>query len=269
MGDIFGEQASPTPAAPTAAQPGEAVPPSPPSDPASPAPTDEQKPQVAQTPAAAADPSGVQPGTTPVVPSAVAQSPQFDLGDPHQLANALGEHEAAAIEQLATVFRLKPEELEALETNVGEAIPKLLARVGVHMQRQFLTQLGNLVPRMIQSQQQLTQAHEKNASKFYAAWPSIDRNKHGDLVTELGIRYRKMFPGHSLEDMIQNLGPMVLSAAKLPITGAVVSAPAQSTAGTATAPAPKPNGFVPAAPGSVVQTTQIPDDPFGYMGLQG
>lgn len=234
-----------------------------------PAPQAAPAPAPAQSPVAASEPTGVQPAQEP--PPAAVQSPRLDPGDPIGLARALVEHEAVAVEHLATsVFKLNAQDIEALDQNIGEAIPRLMAKTAVYMQQQFLTQLGNIVPKLIQGQQRVTQAHQKNSDKFYSAWPTIDRVKHGDLVTELGIRYRQMFPSHSLDEMIANLGPMVQMAAKIPLSAMSAQAPAAPAPAAPKAPVKgSPNGaFVPAAPGTVVSSTPVEDNPFGYMGQQ-
>lgn len=163
-----------------------------------------------------------------------------------------------------TSLALSPQELEALEANPGEAIPRLLAKTAVKMQQMMLNLLGQAVPRMLETRTQAVSKNEEAMGKFFKAWPSLNPEKHKALVHELGIRYRKMFPQATLDQMIEQLGPMVLTAAKLPVT-AMNQAVAHQPQPAAPQP-PKPTGFVPAAPGTVVQTTPVPDDTFGYLG---
>lgn len=259
--------ASPTgqttaPAAPTAAT----TPPAPEPVATTPtAPPAQTSPQVTEPPGTLA----AQPA-----PAAPTQSPQFDPADPLSLAQALSrpENTAAAIEHLANgVLKLSPQDLEALESDPGSAIPKLLARSVVFAQQQMLTQLGNIVPLMIQGQQKVAQAHEQSLAKFYSSWPGLDRGKHHEKVVEMGIRYRQMFPNSTLDQMIEHLGPLVLTSVGIPLTAMTKvgsTAPATPVQTPQAAPQIKPNGFVPAAPGAVVQTQQVEADPFSYMGGQ-
>lgn len=249
--------------------------------PQTPASAQQQPPSAAK--AAEAPPAAAQPQqqAAPSVAEQPASSgqqqppqrPQYDPADPTSLALGLLEHQAAAIENLAqTTFKLDPKEIEALETDFTGNLPKLLAKVAVFNQQQFLTQLGNIIPQMLQRQQAQTQKHSANEARFYQAWPQIDKAKHGELVTQLGVRYRKMFPNATLDQMVAELGPLVLTAAGLPPTAmhrADAGQPQGSKPGNGVrSPSTPPAGFVPAAPGQVVQSQQIPENPFGYMGPQ-
>jgi len=207
-----------------------------------------------------------QPAAPPVQQG--GQTPQYDPADPHSLARGLVEHEAAALESLAKVFALGPAEIEALETDFAGSMPKLLAKAALFSQTQFLAQLGNILPQMLQRQQQQTQKHQENASRFYQAWPGIDQTKHGEVVNQLGIRYRKMFPEATLDQMIEQLGPLVLTAIGAQPT-TMQRAPQASQPGPVRGNgvrAQSPAGFAPANPGQVVQSQQVQENPFQYMG---
>ena len=197
--------------------------------------------------------------------------PQFDPADPVSLARGLVEHQAAAIEHLAqTQFGLSPQELEALESDPGGAIPRLLARTAVFMQQQFLTQLSRVVPMQIQRHGEVLQRHASNEDKFFAAWPQLDRAKHGTVIKELGQRYRQLNPDASLDQMIKDLGPFVLHRVGLPFAAPGVAAPAAQAARPASnGAAPQPQAFTPASPGVAVHTQQIEDAGYGFLGQHG
>lgn len=259
--DIFGDSSQQEPVSKEAAaqQPAPSATEAQPAQATAPAQPAQQQPPPAQLEATAATAQQAAPLQQP------GEVPRFDPADPFTLARGLVEHEAAAIEHLAnTVFRLEPAEVEAIESDFAGNMPKLLAKVALFGQHQLLTQLGNIVPLMMQRSSEQRKIHETNANKFYDAWPNIDRQKHGELVNQLGVRYRKMFPEATLDQMIQQLGPLVLTA-----IGAQPTTPAaaQPPKGNGARP-PQPRGFVPAAPGAAVQIQQVPDDPFGYMGPQ-
>lgn len=259
FGDTSGSQSDPGVALEGAAAPQQREPQQPPA--AAPAAV---VPPVA--PAEVGRPATEQPASPPQ-----QGLPQYDPADPHSLARGLVEHQAAAIENLAKgVFRLEPAEIEALETDFAGNIPKLFAKAAVFSQQQFLAQLGNIVPQMIQRMQQQTQTHQRNANRFYEAWPGIDQTKHGEIVNQLGVRYRKMFPEATLDQMIEQLGPLVLTA-----IGAQPTTMTRAPGATQPGPAkgngvrsPSPAGFVPAAPGQVVQSSQIQENPYAFMGTQ-
>ena len=178
-------------------------------------------------------------------------APVVDRYDPGMLAGHLASNEAQALEYVANnVFKLTPEEVEALETNVVDTIPKLLAKVFVKSQQNVLSQLATMVPVMIQRQTVAIQKNAENADKFYARWPMIKKAEHGELVMKYGAVYRQMHPGANLEQMIEDLGPMILMAARIapPIQAqAPAGQPANPAAQrAANGRSPPPSPFVPA-----------------------
>jgi hypothetical protein len=215
-------------------------------------------------------PASEQQGTQPPADAGPqAASPQFDLADPMVLANALVQHEQAAIEDLAQrAFRLEDKDLEALETDVRTAIPKLLARSVVMSQQMMLAQMARIVPAMLQKQTEAVQRHSQNEDKFYQAWPQLKKSEHSGVVRELAIRYRKMFPQNTLDQMIQQLGPLVLTHLGLPASAQPAAAGVAPTNGRTVSPQPQgiPPGFQPASPGTVVQAQQNEGGAWDYMG---
>jgi hypothetical protein len=261
LNEIFGDTStSPPPAAPTPVQapqveaaPAQVAPVPPPQPVAAPAPA------PAQSPAAQAQPGQTQP-------PAQGASESFDPADPVSLARGLVQNYDAAIQHLAsTAFALSPQDMEALETDVAGTVPKLLARVAVYMQAQVLTQMGRIIPQMIQRQGEVTSTHSRNVDSFYTAWPSIDRTKHDGAVREIASRFRQLNPDMPTDKMIETIGPYVLMSLGLPLVPMAKPGAAQRSA------APRPtNGqvqhFQPAAPGAVTVQQQPVDDQFGYMG---
>jgi len=164
------------------------------------------------------------------------------------------------------VFKMSPQELEELETNVAGSVPKLLAKTVMFMQTQNLMQLGRIIPLMIQRHGEVNTRHSKNVDAFYAAWPSIDKSKHGDVVQKTAIAFRQLNPEVPTDKMIETLGPILLSMLNLPMvqmtraggTQVARQQPPQNARGN--------GAFQPAAPGAVsVHQTPVAD-PFGYLG---
>jgi len=247
--------------------------------------------QVPQAPAA--------PGAQPLVPPApaipgVATAPegtaqpgqsgasspgQLDPANPLVLAEALATHEEAAIAHFAQQFSLSPQELELLETNVAEAIPRLLAKTAIRVQQTFLASMGRMVPQMIQRHQEVTRRHSTNEDKFYSAWPQIDRSQLGPTVNRLGALYRQANPNAPLDQMIQELGPFVMATARIPFQGGVPAAAPGGAAGLVVQPAggssnghapprtPPQSPFVPAAGPGVSSAAPISEEnPWGFLG---
>jgi hypothetical protein len=202
--------------------------------------------------AKAAPDQSTSPAATPP-----AASPYIDPYDPATLSQHLTQNEAQAVELVAQhMFQLSPEEREALEQDVIGTVPKLLAKVFVKQQQNALTQMGRMIPMMIQRHLQAVKRNEGNEGKFYQRWPDIDREKHHDSVMKYASVYRQMHPQASLEQMIEDLGPMIMMANKIVPQSLRPGAPAASAkqTGTPATPAngrsPPPTPFVPAGSGA-------------------
>jgi hypothetical protein len=199
-------------------------------------------------------------------PAAAAQpSPYIDPYDPAILSQHLAQNEAQAVELVAQqMFQLSPEEKEALEQDVIGTVPKLLAKVFVKQQQNALTQMGRMIPMMIQRHLQAVKRNDGNEGKFYQRWPDIDREKHHDSVVKYASVYRQMHPQASLEQMIEDLGPMVMMANKIVPQSLRPAAPAAAARQSGT-PATSANGrgppstpFVPAGTGAA-QAPRTPE----------
>lgn len=222
------------------------------------APTPTPTPQAPPVPPPAAPveapPAAAKP-TEPTQAPAAPQAPGLDTFDPASLSQHLAANEDAAVQFTAeNMFKLTPEEIEALETNMAEAVPRLMAKAFVKSQLNALSQLSRLVPAMIQRQTEMLKRNGENETKFYARWPDIKSEKHGDMVRKYAAVYRQMHPQTTLEQMIEDLGPMVMMAARVvPQVGGVPSAqPANpvSRPALANGRSPPPPPFAPAGAGA-------------------
>ncbi len=258
FGDSGDAPASPEPS-PLAATPAAPPPPT-------------QVPPEAAVPAAPAQAPATEPGAQAVGASQAAAAPgqstppaqptagQIDLYDPAALSQELGKFEAQAMQMVADqLFKLTPEETEALEQDVIGTVPKLLAKTFVKSQRNSLEQLGRLVPTMIQRHLQAMMRNTSNEQRFYDRWPDIKADVHGESVRKYAVVYRQMHPTASLEQMIEDIGPMVMMANRI-----APSAPAQRGASpmkpvAANGRAPQPSPFVPAGAGPTAVAPTTPE----------
>lgn len=229
-----------------------AVPPTPPAGAEPVAPTPVVPPQQPAPQPPVSEGTGAQAPQAGAPPS----SPSLDFSEPAAIAQRLLADRATVEAHVAQqLFSLTPEEIEALETDVVGTIPKLLAKAYVAAQAATLTQLQQIVPSMMQKQTTQTKRYEENSAKFFSAWPQLKPETHGDLVYRYGVVYRQMNPKASLDQMIKDLGPLVLHAAGLPLTP------------TPTAKA-KPTAFMPAPNGGPAGASPQPSaDPYGFLGL--
>jgi hypothetical protein len=166
------------------------------------------------------------------------------------------------------MFQLSPEEREALEADVIGTIPKLLGKVFVKSQQNVLNQLGRMIPVMIQRQQAVMQKNAEGEGKFYARWPQIDKATHGALVHRYAVVYRQMHPGATLDQMTEDLGPMIMMAARIaPSTPAATPGPSgrPAPAQGANGRPPQPSPFTPAQGGPVAASRAPEKQPWEVM----
>ena len=234
FGTLFGEDpfVTPAPSPPPAAP---QVPPAPPPQ------AVVQQPEVVAQPVASPSPVG-----TPQEPS-----PQQVLSpaEPQKIADALMANEPAILDHVAkTLFALSPEDVEGLETNAAEMVPKLMARSFVKAQHNMLTQMGKIIPAMIQRHNAVNKAHLESEGKFYDRWKDtgLSKAKHQGIVDKYAQLYRKANPSASLEQMIEDLGPMVVMAAKIPPASAQPNGSVGVSPMARRPTSPQPTPFVPA-----------------------
>lgn len=193
-----------------------------------------------------------QAATSQPPPSAQAEgAASLDPANPAAIAQALRDNEQAAIDHIAqTMFQLSREDVEALETNAVDVIPKLLARAVVRSQQMFLESMSRSVPAMMGRQVEALRRNAAGQNKFMARWPQL--REHSELVNRLAITYRQMNPRASLDQMVEELGPIALMTAKLPLQPPgqpqnPVAQPGPAAANGVRPPQPSP--FVPAMGG--------------------
>src|SRR5262245_33802549 len=202
--------------------------------PAQPQPPPQMQPQA---PAQATPPqSQPQPDSGPAVPQGL------DRFDPAQLVQALAANEQQLTEVLAAqVMKLSPQEVEALESNMVEAIPRLMARVLLQAQKSALSQMAAILPVAITRHNDITQKAGTAEQGFYQAWPQLNRAKHGQLVYSYATMFRRMYPQATLQDIIRHVGPMVAASA-----GVATTPRQQPAVRAANGRSPPPSPFVPA-----------------------
>jgi hypothetical protein len=245
-----GDNPPPTPAPAKTPAPAAAAP----AEPAKTPPTGAEP--AAQTPPVA-EPAP-QPSPEPQGPQGT--SPQSFPTEPAEIAQGLMQAEQAMLDHLSTQeFALSPQDLEALEADAPAHIPKLLARVYFKSQVNLMQQMSRLVPQMIQKQLRVSESNRKNEDRFYSRWPDLDRGKHEPLVKKYATVYRQANPQATLDQMIEELGPIIMMAGKVtPRAAAPVN-------GNGAARAPQPTPFVPALGGPSAPPVAAEENPWAGM----
>lgn len=227
---------------------------------------------AAQPPAVPAPPSvsgGAQEAPGQVAPPGQPTAgPYIDPYDPAILSQHLAQNEVQATEMVAQhLFQLSPEEREALDQDVIATIPKLLAKVFVKSQQNVLQQMGRIIPMMMQRHLDATRRNTSNEDKFYGRWPDIDRSVHGPMVLKYAAVYRQMHPTASLEQMVEDLGPMIMMSQKI-VPGSAAAArgqPARQAPPGANGRSPQPSPFVPAGGGTTAAARSVEMEPWEAM----
>lgn len=261
FGSIYNDDVSSEPAVTVAPTPAAAEPAAPTG--AEPAAQPQVPPSPAQEPVISAPQSPGQQGpeAAPAAsPEAQTSPPPLDTSDPAALAGALLQNRALVEAEVAKqLFVLSPEEVEALETNAVEAVPRLLAKTYVAAQAAMLQQLNRFVPLMLDRYSQVTRRHQANEDKFYARWKGLSREKHGATVMRYATVLRQGNPNLTLDQMIEQLGPLVHQLTGTPVPTAVPAA--------ANGRAPASAAFTPAMSGAAgLPQTQEPGA-FDFMGM--
>lgn len=257
-GEAPAEAAPPTPgaaapAAPAAAKPAAAAPPAP-----------------AQ--AAPAAPAPAQQQQAPPQPTGTGAAPR-QLSGP-ELVQQLQQNKETLIDALATQrFKLSDKDVADLDVDAVNVIPRLLARVYYDAAVNTIQQIGNMVPRIVESVASSQISEQRNEDAFAAAWPDLNLQdaQHARVVQQAANMYRQMNPQASTEDAIRAVGTFAMTMLQI-----TPKAPSPTTAGGRAAVRPnggqRPRGaqpFTPASGGAPVPVATVPQpgDAFAGMGL--
>jgi hypothetical protein len=234
-----------------------------PAPPVQPEPT---APAPAPEPAAPAAPPG--PASQPGPQEAMPQAPS--PAEPARMARQLLENVESLADHMAATaeFQLTEADLEAINTDVTTAIPKLLARQYVRSQAAALSQMERVVPAIIERYMRVTEARTKSEGRFYERWPSIQKSAHGSVVDRLAQTYRRENPQATLDQMVEDLGPIVMMVARINPQAQQAAPQPNGRSGdpmSRAAKAPPPSPFQPAMGGPASPPAHAPANPWdGY-----
>jgi len=191
----------------------------------------------------------------------------LSAADPWRIAEAIEANRDMALAHLAqTKFALSEQDIKDLDTDVTVAVPKLLARVFLESQVSMQKFLAQAVPGMMQKYNRVTGANDSAEKKFFAAHKALDINnpQHREATVRIATVYRQANPGIPLEQLIQEVGPMVMGALRM---SAVAAPPAGGAPGGTPA---LPRGGTPFRPavngGGGVSSTPEPVSPWAGLG---
>lgn len=213
------------------------------------------------SPAAQTQPAAPQqdPAQTPQAQAATPPQPNLSPSDPAGIASAMEANRNEIIAHLATTkFALSPEDIQEIETDVVTALPKFMSRVFLESQMAAQRFLAQSVPGMVQNYNKVSQANNDAESKFFEAHKALglskDNPQHRAAATRIASIYRQANPGIALDQLIQEVGPMVAAAVKAsgqPVAPAATPTPQQPRGGTPFRPAVNGGGGVTGQPAPI------------------
>jgi hypothetical protein len=208
-------------------------------------PTEPQAPPPAQPVQQTPPPVAPAAPTQAAQPAAAQPAPEGDsrplsAADPWRIAEGLEANRDAVIAHLAQAkFALSEADIKDLDTDVTVAVPKLLARVFLESQVSMQKFLAQAVPGMMKQYNTVTSANDGAEKRFFEAHKALDMNnpQHRATTVRIASIYRQANPTIPLDQLIQEVGPMVMAA--LRVNGAAAQPGAQPSA---------PRGGVPFRP---------------------
>ena len=172
--------------------------------PVEPAPPEEPTP--AEPPAEEPEPEP-EPEPTPEV-----QPPETPTPEPPEQPSEekLEEMKQQMLQGLETQFQISEDEALQLVTQPREMFPKLQARMFMGMYEGLMSTLRQHLPAAIEQTIKQSSARAEKVDTFFAAWPKLDKVKHGADVANFAKVYAEVNPDASEEEVIRDVGLQVM-----------------------------------------------------------
>ena len=198
--------------------------------PAAPEVTPAPAPVATPAPAPAA-PQAVQSEVAPTPPVQTEATPPLAPEDTFRvLSETIARERPKIIDAVATgQYQLTNEELTLIATEPEKVLPTLMARVHINAVQGVLSHVAQQLPAVVGGMIKAQQAQADLESKFYSAWPQLDRTKHDTTVRQLAAAYRQLNPNASFDDCVRVVGAqaaVALGVATVPPVAAPAVAPA-------------------------------------------
>jgi hypothetical protein len=107
-------------------------------------------------------------------------------------------------------YQLTPAQVDELNENPGQAVPKLLARVHYSAQVAAYTGVMSQVPRVVQAIVERHRMIEKAEGTFYGRWPALANASHSKAVENVLNTWRAANPNATTEEMVEKAGLMAM-----------------------------------------------------------
>jgi len=152
-------------------------------------------------------PTQTEPSTTPEAQPTPEQITEYYQGWRKNTEDVLAK----------THYRLSQEQVDELDTNPVEMLPKVMAKVYLDAVTATLAQVASNFPRMVNEVLERNKVGDSREELFYQAWPDLK----GEAKTVLRIAgaYRQMNPGATTDDFIREVGAQAMVTLRKPIPG--------------------------------------------------
>jgi hypothetical protein len=129
---------------------------------------------------------------------------------PESIAAAYQRYEATIIPQLEKSYALTPAQVDELNENPGQLIPKLAARIHYSAQVAAYTGIMSQLPRIIEAVLGRRSEIEKVEAKFNDRWPLLKDPKYAKTVDTVIQAWRASNPNATPDDVIEKAGLMAM-----------------------------------------------------------
>lgn len=189
----------------------------------------------------------VQPTPPPIAAQAPApQAPSsteqilVDATSNDEIQRVYGEWRSTTEDLLADHhYKLKQEDLEALELEPAKVLPRMMAKVYLDSVTAAMSQITMHLPRLVRIVNEQTQSLQQSENTFFDRWPELKTAQGGvDTVIRLGQNYRNANPQATEADFINEVGAAAMVALRLD--------PNKKSGNGQAAPVARPASFVPA-----------------------
>lgn len=116
-----------------------------------------------------------------------------------------------------THYRLSQEQIDELDTNPVEMLPKVMAKVYLDAVTATMAQINANFPRLVNEVLERNKVGDAREQQFFEAWPDLK----GEAPTVLRIAgaYRQMNPNATTDDFIREVGAQAMVTLRKPIPG--------------------------------------------------
>lgn len=149
---------------------------------------------------------------------------------------------AQEMAQLEGMYKLTPEQAQALDAEPSKIMPRFAAAVHANIIRHVGAQLGQILPQLVPQIVNSASADKTNEDKFFQEWPEL--RQHAAVVEATAKTLLSTRPDLRGEEVMRQLGLMASVAAGLPISVEMLQRMgkvAQPAAPARAAPPPSPS----------------------------